>query len=178
MLNRSQIKNTKKWSQRKFYQIFKVHKKHTPPNLPPGRPIVSGCNSITEKLSQFVDYHSKHLVPLMPAFLQDTPDLLRHIDVLNTIPMPPNSFPVSIDVVGLYSNIPTEEGISAMRRALDTRNDKTVTTNTLIEMLNHMLKLNIFEFNSDLYIQNVGTAMGTKAAPTIANIFWRKLTSK
>ena len=31
----------------KFYQIFKVHKKHSPPNLPPGRPIVSGCNSIT-----------------------------------------------------------------------------------------------------------------------------------
>jgi hypothetical protein len=33
----------------KFYQTFKVHKKHNPPNLPPGRPIVSGCNSITEK---------------------------------------------------------------------------------------------------------------------------------
>jgi hypothetical protein len=59
----------------KFYQIFKVHKKHSPPNLPPGRPIVSGCNSITEKISQFIDHHSKHLVPLMPAFLQDTPDL-------------------------------------------------------------------------------------------------------
>jgi hypothetical protein len=26
----------------KFYQIFKVHKKHDPPNLPLGRPIVSG----------------------------------------------------------------------------------------------------------------------------------------
>jgi hypothetical protein len=69
----------------KFYQIFKVHKKHTPPNLPPGRPIVSGCNSITEKISQFVDYHSKHLVQQMPAYLQDTPDLLRYIEKLNEI---------------------------------------------------------------------------------------------
>jgi hypothetical protein len=61
----------------KFYQIFKVHKNHVPPNLPPGRPIVSGCNSITEKISQFVDHHAKHLEPLMSAFLQDTPDLLN-----------------------------------------------------------------------------------------------------
>ncbi len=61
----------------KFYQIFKVHKKHEKPNLPPGRPIVSGCGSITEKISHFVDYHAKDLVPLIPSYLQDTPDLLR-----------------------------------------------------------------------------------------------------
>jgi non-homologous end joining protein Ku len=44
----------------KFYQIFKVHKKHDPPNLPQGRPIISGCNSATENLSLFVDHHAKH----------------------------------------------------------------------------------------------------------------------
>ena len=159
----------------KFYHIFKVHKKHNAPNLPPGRPIVSGCNSITEKISEFVDYHSKHLVPLMPSYLQDTPDLLRQIQILNNTPLPPNSFPVSIDVVGLYSNIPTEEGIAAMERALEKRQDKTVTTKTLIELLTHVLKLNIFEFNAELFIQNVGTAMGTKAAPTIANIFMAEI---
>ena len=162
----------------KFYHIFKVHKKHTPPNLPPGRPIVSGCNSITEKISQFVDHHAKPLVPLMPSFLQDTPDLLRHIETLNNAIIPPNAFPVSIDVVGLYSNIPTEEGISAMKRALETRPDKTVSTTTIVKLLTHVLKLNIFEFNSDLYIQNIGTAMGTKAAPTIANIFMAEIDEK
>jgi hypothetical protein len=88
----------------------------------------------------------------MPAYLQDTPDLLRHIELLNNTPMPPNAFPVSIDVVGLYSNIPTEEGISAMRKALDTRKDKTVSTPTIIDMLSHVLKLNIFEFDTELYI--------------------------
>ena len=50
----------------KFYQLFKVHKEHNPNELPPGRPIISGCNSITENLSLFVDYHAKHLVPNIP----------------------------------------------------------------------------------------------------------------
>ena len=155
----------------KFYQIFKVHKKHEKPNLPPGRPIVSGCGSITEKISQFIDYHAKDLVPLIPSYLQDTPDLLRMFERLNEQDLPAESFPVSIDVVGLYTNIPTDEGIEAMRKMLETRKDKTVKTSTLTELLEHVLKLNIFEFNSELCIQNIGTAMGTKAAPTIANIF-------
>jgi hypothetical protein len=162
----------------KFYQTFKVHKKHEKPNLPPGRPIVSGCGSITEKISQFVDYHAKDLVPLIPSYLQDTPDLLRQFETLNEKDLPKGSFPVSIDVVGLYTNIPTEEGIEAMRKTLETRKDKSINTNTIIELLEHVLKLNIFEFNSELYIQNIGTAMGTKAAPTIANIFMAEMDEK
>ena len=46
------------------------------------------------------------------SFLQDTPDFLRHIEEIKTEPIPSGCFPVSIDVVGLYSsNIPLEEGI-------------------------------------------------------------------
>jgi hypothetical protein len=60
------------------------------------------------------------------------------METLNNILLPPNSFPVSIDVVGLYSNIPTEEGIAAMRRALNTREDQTITTDTIIELLSQV----------------------------------------
>lgn len=35
-----------------FYSLPKVHKYKIPP---PGRPIVSGCGSITENLSKFID---------------------------------------------------------------------------------------------------------------------------
>ena len=39
-------------------------------------------------MSHFVDFHTKHLVPLIPSYLQDTPDLLRHLETLNQTPLP------------------------------------------------------------------------------------------
>lgn len=159
----------------KFYQLFKVHKEHTKPNLPPGRPIISGCGSITENISLFVDHHSKHLVLNTPSYLQDTPDLLRQIEKMNETPLPAGAFAVSIDVVGLYQNIPHEEGISYFGEALNTRKDQTIPTDFLVALLRLVLTLNIFEFNSELFKQILGTAMGTRAAPTYANIFMSKI---
>jgi hypothetical protein len=97
-----------------------VNKAHTPPTLPSRCPIISGCNSITENISLFVKNHAKHLVPLIPFFLQDTPDFLRQQEILHERPLPWGAFPVSIDVVGLYSNIPTEEGLTCLEKALQT----------------------------------------------------------
>ena len=159
----------------KFYEIYKIHKAHDPPNLPPGRPIVSGCGSITENISLFVDVHAKDLVPKLPAFLQDTPDLLRHIETLNQTDIPEGSFPVSIDVTGLYSNIPHEEGLECLNEALDTRQDETVPTNFLVTLMRLVLMLNIFTFNGKYYIQKIGTAMGTRAAVVFANLFMGKI---
>ena len=58
-----------------------------------------------------------------------------------------------------------------MRKALETRVDKTVPADFILELLDLVLKYNIFEFDGELYQQLVGTAMGTRAAPNIADIF-------
>ena len=42
--------------------------------------------------------------------------------------IPENSILCSIDVVGLYPNIPHEEGLQAMRKLLDTRQNPKVPT--------------------------------------------------
>ena len=65
---------------RKFYELFKVHNDHVFPELTPERPIVSGCGSITENISKFLDHHAKDLVQDMDSYLQNTPDLLRHLE--------------------------------------------------------------------------------------------------
>ena len=53
----------------KYYQLFKVHKEHNAPDLPPGRPIISGCSSITKNISKFVDSEAKHLVKEIPSYI-------------------------------------------------------------------------------------------------------------
>ena len=155
----------------KYYQLFKIHKEHTPPNLPPGRPIVSGCGSLTEKISQFVDAHVKDLVKDVPSYIQDTPDLLRHLEGFKNLKLPKGTFPVSIDVVGLYNNIPNEEGLRAFEEALEKRQDKTVPTSLLVELKRIVLTRNILEFDRKLYLQKIGTAMGAPSAPSYANLY-------
>ena len=67
-------------------------------------------------------------------------DFLKKI--ANLAPLP--------DVVGLYPNIPHEEGLIAIRKALDTRKDKTISTDSLIELAEYVLKNNIFEHDKCL----------------------------
>ena len=61
--------------------------------------------------------------------------------------------------------------MSALRDALNTREDKTVPTDLLLEIMRDVLENNIFEFKKKKYIQLIGTAIGTGGAPTLANIF-------
>jgi hypothetical protein len=50
-----------------------------------------------------------------------------------------------------------------------------VPKSLLTDLINLLLKNKIFEFNGDLYKQKIGTAMGTRVAPTMANIFMAKI---
>ena len=72
----------------RFYQIFKVHKFHPSGTIPPGRPIISGNNSITENLSKYVNHHIQNFVEKIPSYLQDTPHFLRTREEENKIGPP------------------------------------------------------------------------------------------
>ena len=82
----------------------------------------------------------------------------------------------------MYSNIPIDEGIEAFKEELDKRTNKSVPTEFFVKLLKLVLESNIFEFNREYYIQLLGTAMGTRVAPTHIQIsfsiqlnllFWR-----
>ena len=95
-----------------------------------------------------------------------------------------NAFPVTIDVTALYTNIPTfgqDGGIEAFKEALNKRSADLkgkIPTDYLIELLGLVLEGNIFEFNGYLWQQKIGTAMGTKVAPTYACLFMGSLENK
>ena len=77
--------------------------------------------------------------------------------------------------MGLYTNIPQVHCIISVRAALNTRSDQTVPTEFLVKLLKNVLMSNIFEFNSKLYLQIIGTALGLKGGPTISNIYMKSL---
>ena len=75
-------------------------------------------------------------------------DFLKKI--ANLAPLPDGLILCAVDVVGLYPNIPHEEGLIAIRKALDTRKDKTISTDSLIDLAEYVLKNNIFEHDKCL----------------------------
>ena len=89
--------------------------------------------------------------------------------------LPDDSIMVTIDVVGLYPSIPHDEGLAALRKALDKRTSKSVSTDPLCELTEIVLKNNIFEFNEKTCRQLRGTAIGTKMAPPYAILFLAEL---
>ena len=57
-----------------------------------------------------------------------------------------------------------------IRDFLDSHKVKTVPTDFLVKLMEKVLSTNIFEFNNKLYRQTHGTAMGTPAAVSYANV--------
>ena len=94
-----------------FYLLPKIHKKDNP-----GRPIVNGIGSPTEKISAYVDTYLIKYTPRIPSYIKDTTHLLnilKHQKILTTDIM------VTIDVKSLYTNIPHTEGIAAITRMME-----------------------------------------------------------
>ena len=149
----------------RFYLLPKIHRVGNP-----GRPIVSSNGAPTEKISAFVDHYLRPLVTNIPSYLKDTTDFLRRLQDLP--PLPTDTLLVTLD---LSTSIPHSEGIEACREALDTREDQSPPTADLCHLIETILTKNNFYFNDSHYLHIQGTAMGTKMAPSYANLLMGKL---
>ena len=155
-------------------RISKIHKKFM--RIPKGRPIIAACGSNTERISWLLDNVAKDSVKKLDSFIEDTPDLLRKFEEINKNEnLPPSAKPYSIDIKSFYTNILLNEGIEAFREELEKREDHSIPTEFLIKLLKLVMECNIFKFNNKFWIQLLGTSMGTRVAPTYANLFMGKL---
>ena len=148
----------------RFYLLPKIHKENNP-----GRPIMSANGHPTENISEFIDFHLRPFVENFPSHIKDTTDYLKKMENLT---IPENTTLVTMDVTFLYMNIPHDDGIAECRKIGEQR---TVQEPPTVEMLTLVLKSNNFTFEGNHYLQINGTAMGTKMAPSYANIFMGEL---
>ena len=142
----------------------------------PERPVTSNCGFYAENISSFLDFHLQPLAQKVKSYIKGTNQFLRKIKELGQLPE--GTILCTIDVVGLYPNIPHDEGLAFLKDFLDSRVDKQVTRDTLIELAELVLKNNIFEFSDKTYKQIRGAAIGTKFAPPYAVIFMAALEEK
>ena len=151
-----------------FYMLPKIHKSLI---NPPGRPITSGNDSPTEKISQLADIILQPFVPKIKSYVKDTNhflSIINNLDIKGT-----DLLLVTLDVTALYTNIPHKEGIESIKNLLEkSRPPNHMPTNaSILEILNLVLTCNNFQFNGTNYLQVNGTAMGTRVAPTYANLY-------
>ena len=133
------------------------------------RPIVSGFNSCTTRLSEYLDSFLKFQARKCKAYIRDTKDFLSKLNDIESLPN--NAILVTMDVASLYTNIDHNEGANACYTMLEKRKNKKIPSTLLKRLILLVLKSNIFRFNEQLYRQVKGTAMGTPMAVNYANIF-------
>ena len=129
----------------KFYIIPKIHKENNP-----GRPVSNSVNCHNSGISHFADHHLQPLVKEIPSYIKDTNDFINKI---NNFKVPENSFLVTMNVKALYTNIPNNEGIAAVKRKHGNYKKKNVATKVIKTFLAPILTLNNFIFNSKFYLQ-------------------------
>ena len=152
-----------------IYQLYKAHK---PEKGYPGRTIASVCGSPIENISKWVEYFIKPIAKKLDHRIEDTRHALEKIENLNKNPLfdAREVIHVSWDISAMFPNIDNEGGISACEHRLNEREIKTPSTYTIIEALKIVLTNNISKFESNVYRQIQGTAMGPSNSCSYADI--------
>ena len=103
----------------KMYLLPKIHKWLYDV---PGRPVRSNCGTPIEKASAFLDNQFKEIMQNGWSYIKDSNDFIKKIKHLKKIP--DNTLLVTVDVAGLYSSIPHEAGLRALKEVLDKREEE------------------------------------------------------
>ena len=120
---------------------------------------------------EFVDHFLKPLVPKLKSYVKDTTDFVKQNRNIGRVPK--ETLLVTLAVSSLYTNIPNQEGMQALSKALSKCGQQVSISNItfLMQLLRMVLQMNNFVFNGQHYLQIGGTAMGTRLAPSYANLF-------
>ena len=148
----------------KFYLLPKIHK---PGN--PGRPVVSACQRPTERLASHLDKITAPFVRNLNSYVKDSSHMLNIVDAFRY--EGEHRFIFTMDIKSLYTVIPNDEGLQALKYFLDQREIKDPPTHTLLRKAELVLTLNNFNFNGEHYKQIGGVAMGSKLGPNYACLF-------
>ena len=144
----------------------KVHK----PGVPM-RPITSGIGSAPHRLAKILAKPlSEALGSISGAHLRNSNDLKERISNISFI----NKKMVSFDVTSLFTEVPVEEALDAVRAV--TERDGVVLPlpkNDFLRLVELCVKFNNFQFDGGEFKQIHGMAMGSTLSAVMTSLFWK-----
>ena len=155
----------------RFYYLIKTHKASLDIKI---RPIVSIINGPTQRISWLVTNALKPMLKNVPAHLENGLKLIRCIPAGDLTINKVLPYPCSLDVVSLYTTVPTQEAITnATDRILNPvlhlcRQD---ISGLLQVTLNNMY----ISFRDQVFCQREGLPMGSSISGILAILFMDKL---
>ena len=117
----------------------------------------------------FSDYHFPALAQKVKSYIKYTNHFLTKLKSLGKLPQ--GAILRTIAIVGLYSNITQRVGLTRLRRLLELRDNKQISSDTLIALVAVVLENNFFEFDDKTFKQVRGPAIGIKFTPPYAILF-------
>ena len=145
---------------------MKVHKSPLKP-----RPIVFYSGSLLEGLGLWLDDKLQQVAKQMKSYFKSSFDLKQR---LMRLELPPNCYLFTADAKSMYTNIPTDFALRAIRTYL-TRNKRRfpdLPIKAIVSALTIIMKYSYFRFGDTIWKQILGTAMGAPPAPPYATIFY------
>ena len=94
----------------------------------PGRPIVSACSCPTELISSYLNKIMVPIVKSLPSLIKNTNHALKIFRDFNF--SGENKFIFTMDIISLYTVIPNNEGLQALKFYFDQRSTKEPSSET------------------------------------------------
>lgn len=138
-----------------IYYLPKIHKRL---NKPPGRPIISGVDSLFSRLGEYIDQFLKPLVVKGKSYLRDRTQLIND---LKTITGTDHCLLATIDVNSLYTSITQKDGLKGVEKALYEGSDlKHEQIQFILEGLELAMGSNYFWYQKEFYVQKKRSCHG------------------
>ncbi|XP_046608717.1 uncharacterized protein LOC124299507 [Neodiprion virginianus] len=145
------------------YGLPKIHKPDTPVRI-----IVSFTDSPTINLARFL---SKCIGNNIIPPLSRIKDSFAVVNAIRDLRLPADHILVSLDVVSLFTNVPQDLAIDAVKQRWHQLVDKIpVPLNELLKALHICFKAAIFKFNHNIYAQTYGLPMGSPLSPILSDL--------
>ena len=109
------------------------------------------------------------IVKTLPSYIKDSQHALETFRDFNFLGQ--NKLIFTMDFTSLYTVIPTDEGLQALKHFFDHRIVKEPSSETLLRLAELVLTLNWFSFGGSYHKKTNGVARGTKMGPSYANLF-------